>query len=76
MSFRLGQRVLQTWTRSSWGCRLQARFGSGPSRTPSAAGTMNVFDREMKRRQKNWAAALQDHHLYDYLRDQVRPETP
>ncbi|XP_013887869.1 NADH dehydrogenase [ubiquinone] 1 alpha subcomplex assembly factor 5, partial [Austrofundulus limnaeus] len=74
MSFRLGQRVLQTsWTRSPWGYRLQAGFwsGPGPSRTRSAAGSVNVFNREMKRRQKNWAAALQDHHLYDYLRDQV-----
>lgn len=79
MSLRQGHRVLQTsWTRSSWGCRLQAGFGSGsgPSRTRSAAGTMNVFNREMKRRQKNWAAALQDHHLYDYLRDQVTTRDP
>ncbi|XP_073348001.1 arginine-hydroxylase NDUFAF5, mitochondrial [Pagrus major] len=34
-------------------------------------GTMNVFNREMKKRQKNWAASLQDGHQYDYLRDEV-----
>lgn len=33
---------------------------------------MNVFNREMKRRQKNWAASLEDGHQYDYLRDEVR----
>ncbi|XP_035515588.1 arginine-hydroxylase NDUFAF5, mitochondrial [Morone saxatilis] len=39
-------------------------FGSG-------SGTMNVFNREMKKRQKNWASSLQDGHQYDYLRDEV-----
>ncbi|KAM7394787.1 hypothetical protein PAMP_021570 [Pampus punctatissimus] len=32
---------------------------------------MNVFDRTMKKRQKDWAAALQDRHQFDYLRDEV-----
>lgn len=32
---------------------------------------MNVFNREMKRRQKNWAASQPDGHQYDYLRDEV-----
>lgn len=32
---------------------------------------MNVFDRNMKRKQKNWAAALQDAEQYDYLRTEV-----
>uniref|UniRef100_A0A8C7GRK7 Arginine-hydroxylase NDUFAF5, mitochondrial n=1 Tax=Oncorhynchus kisutch TaxID=8019 RepID=A0A8C7GRK7_ONCKI len=36
-----------------------------------AGGTMNVFDRTMKRRQKKWAASLQDSDKYDYLRDEV-----
>ncbi|XP_010887549.2 arginine-hydroxylase NDUFAF5, mitochondrial isoform X1 [Esox lucius] len=35
-----------------------------------AGGTMNVFDRTMKRRQKKWAAS-QDTDKYDYLRDEV-----
>ncbi|XP_066516932.1 arginine-hydroxylase NDUFAF5, mitochondrial [Hoplias malabaricus] len=37
----------------------------------SRPGGMNVFDRGMKKRQKNWASALHDHHKYDYLRDEV-----
>ncbi|XP_041106808.1 arginine-hydroxylase NDUFAF5, mitochondrial isoform X1 [Polyodon spathula] len=32
---------------------------------------MNVFDRNMKRKQKNWAAALEDAEQYDYLRREV-----
>ncbi|KAJ8365932.1 hypothetical protein SKAU_G00147630 [Synaphobranchus kaupii] len=34
-------------------------------------GAMNVFDRTMKRKQKNWASLLQDTDKYDYLRDEV-----
>ncbi|KAM9454634.1 arginine-hydroxylase NDUFAF5, mitochondrial isoform 2-T2 [Clarias gariepinus] len=34
-------------------------------------GAMNVFDRNMKRKQKKWAASLQDSEKYDYLRDEV-----
>ncbi|KAL7845458.1 hypothetical protein AOLI_G00236500 [Acnodon oligacanthus] len=34
-------------------------------------GMMNVFDRNMKRRQKKWASSLQEHNKYDYLRDEV-----
>ncbi|KAJ8246161.1 hypothetical protein GJAV_G00264360 [Gymnothorax javanicus] len=37
----------------------------------SVGGAMNVFDRNMKRKQKNWAAVLQDAVKYDYLRDEV-----
>lgn len=33
-----------------------------------------MFNREMKRRQKNWAAVLQDGHQYDYLREEVKLE--
>ncbi|KAM7008875.1 arginine-hydroxylase NDUFAF5, mitochondrial [Tautogolabrus adspersus] len=47
-------------------CRLHAGF-----RFMSGRGAMNVFNREMKKRQKNWAASLQDGHHYDYLRDEV-----
>ncbi|XP_041839272.1 arginine-hydroxylase NDUFAF5, mitochondrial [Melanotaenia boesemani] len=50
----------------SCSCRLQAG-----SRSVSGRGTMNVFNRAMKKRQKNWAASLQDGHHYDYLRDEV-----
>ncbi len=38
----------------------------------SRAGAMNVFDRSMKRRQKQWASSLPDSDKYDYLRDEVR----
>ncbi|TSK18051.1 Arginine-hydroxylase NDUFAF5, mitochondrial [Bagarius yarrelli] len=34
-------------------------------------GAMNVFDRNMKRKQKQWAATLPDSQKYDYLRDEV-----
>ncbi|XP_017260671.2 arginine-hydroxylase NDUFAF5, mitochondrial [Kryptolebias marmoratus] len=75
MSSRLGQRVLQTaWTRSCWvrpGLQAGLRFGPSRDLSGSARGTMNVFNREMKRRQKNWAASLQEHQQYDYLRDEV-----
>ncbi|XP_019967277.2 arginine-hydroxylase NDUFAF5, mitochondrial [Paralichthys olivaceus] len=37
----------------------------------SGRGSMNVFDREMKRRQRRWAGSLQDTHLFHYLRDEV-----
>lgn len=32
---------------------------------------MNVFDRSMKRRQKDWASSLLDSSKYDYLREEV-----
>uniref|UniRef100_A0A672K008 Arginine-hydroxylase NDUFAF5, mitochondrial n=1 Tax=Sinocyclocheilus grahami TaxID=75366 RepID=A0A672K008_SINGR len=37
----------------------------------SRGGAMNVFDRSMKRRQKQWASSLLDSDKYDYLRDEV-----
>uniref|UniRef100_A0A671RQM6 Arginine-hydroxylase NDUFAF5, mitochondrial n=1 Tax=Sinocyclocheilus anshuiensis TaxID=1608454 RepID=A0A671RQM6_9TELE len=38
----------------------------------SQGGAMNVFDRSMKRRQKQWASSLLDNSdKYDYLRDEV-----
>lgn len=56
-------------------CRLRTGLGSGsgsePRRGLSSRGGMNVFNREMKKRQKNWAAGQQDRHQYDYLRDEV-----
>uniref|UniRef100_A0A8D3D2Z0 Arginine-hydroxylase NDUFAF5, mitochondrial n=1 Tax=Scophthalmus maximus TaxID=52904 RepID=A0A8D3D2Z0_SCOMX len=47
---------------------------SVPRRGLSVSGgtsSMNVFDRAMKRRQRNWAAALRDGHKYEYLREEV-----
>ncbi|XP_060945280.1 arginine-hydroxylase NDUFAF5, mitochondrial [Limanda limanda] len=46
----------------------------GSGRRPvsgSGSGSMNVFDREMKRKQRRWAGSLQDSQLFDYLRDEV-----
>ncbi|XP_059410646.1 arginine-hydroxylase NDUFAF5, mitochondrial [Carassius carassius] len=37
----------------------------------SQGGAMNVFDRSMKRSQKQWASSLLDSDKYDYLRDEV-----
>ncbi|XP_048864253.1 arginine-hydroxylase NDUFAF5, mitochondrial isoform X1 [Brienomyrus brachyistius] len=34
-------------------------------------GAMNVFDRNMKRRQKQWAASLEDPDKYEYLKNEV-----
>ncbi|XP_029284369.1 arginine-hydroxylase NDUFAF5, mitochondrial isoform X2 [Cottoperca gobio] len=61
-----------SWSMSSC-CRHRPGLRSEPRRGLSASGrgTMNVFNREMKKRQKNWAASLQDGHQYDYLRNEV-----
>uniref|UniRef100_A0A8C6NI71 Arginine-hydroxylase NDUFAF5, mitochondrial n=1 Tax=Nothobranchius furzeri TaxID=105023 RepID=A0A8C6NI71_NOTFU len=81
MNIRVGLRLLQTsasssgsWIWSSWCRSLRPGLRSGPSRgmSGSGRGTMNVFNREMKRKQKSWAASLPDSHQYDYLRDEVR----
>ncbi|KAG9484362.1 hypothetical protein GDO78_009989 [Eleutherodactylus coqui] len=45
-----------------------------PVRRAATSGTenvFNVFDRSMKRRQKNWAASQEDAHQYEYLREEV-----
>ncbi|XP_008276560.1 arginine-hydroxylase NDUFAF5, mitochondrial [Stegastes partitus] len=54
-------------------CRGPAGLRAEPSRFLSSAssGSMNVFNRDMKKRQKQWSAALKDAHQYDYLRDEV-----
>lgn len=44
----------------------QSQSQSSGSRTG-----LNVFNREMKRTQRNWAASLKDRHQYEYLRDEV-----
>ncbi|KAM9856547.1 arginine-hydroxylase NDUFAF5, mitochondrial isoform 2-T3 [Aulostomus maculatus] len=82
MSSRVCLRVLQTagpppaaprsWNlspecRHRAGLRWEARRGL----SSLGRGSMNVFDRSMKKRQKNWAASLQDSRQYDYLRDEV-----
>lgn len=70
---------LGSWSRiPSSCCRLRAGPGYEARRGLSVPGrsTMNVFNREMKKRQKNWAASVQDGHLYDYLRDEVWAHVP
>ncbi|XP_051237291.1 arginine-hydroxylase NDUFAF5, mitochondrial isoform X1 [Dicentrarchus labrax] len=54
----------------SWS-RFLSRSGARRGLSGSNSGTMNVFNREMKKRQKNWAGSLQDGQQYDYLRDEV-----
>ncbi|XP_008314706.1 arginine-hydroxylase NDUFAF5, mitochondrial [Cynoglossus semilaevis] len=49
---------------SSWSSGSRRLMSNGDS-------SMNVFDRRMKRRQRDWSAKQQDSHLYDYLRDEV-----
>ncbi|XP_061087671.1 arginine-hydroxylase NDUFAF5, mitochondrial isoform X1 [Conger conger] len=48
-----------------------ARMSHQKTFSSMAGGTMNVFDRNMKRKQKNWASMLPDTQKYDYLRDEV-----
>ncbi|KAF1394527.1 hypothetical protein PFLUV_G00001240 [Perca fluviatilis] len=59
-----------SWSR----VRLPADPRHAPRRGLSASGrggTMNVFNREMKKKQKEWAASLRDGDQFDYLRDEV-----
>ena len=37
----------------------------------SLSNVMNIFDRNAKRHQRNVAAKMPDHHVYDYLKDEV-----
>ena len=37
----------------------------------SSTNIMNIFDRNAKRHQRNIAAKMPDHHVYDYLKDEV-----
>ncbi|TKS68802.1 Arginine-hydroxylase NDUFAF5, mitochondrial [Collichthys lucidus] len=86
MSSAVCRRVLQTvgsapaassgsWSRIVSSCcsrlRAEPRNEARRGMSVSGRGNMNVFNREMKKRQKNWAASLQDGHHYDYLRDEV-----
>ncbi|XP_027139510.1 arginine-hydroxylase NDUFAF5, mitochondrial isoform X2 [Larimichthys crocea] len=86
MSSAVCRRVLQTagsapaassgsWSRIVSSCCSRLRAGprneARRGMSVSGRGNMNVFNREMKKRQKNWAASLQDGHHYDYLRDEV-----
>lgn len=67
-------RAVGSWSRVPGAVRAGPRCE--PRRGRSGPGTVSVFDRAMKRRQKNWAASLEDAHNYDYLRDEVRSIDP
>lgn len=75
MSSRLCLRRLLAASPSGWSgisCSgLRAGVRAEPRRGLSGRGGMNVFNREMKKRQKKWAASLQDSQQYDYLREEV-----
>ncbi|XP_029950638.1 arginine-hydroxylase NDUFAF5, mitochondrial-like [Salarias fasciatus] len=80
MSSRVCWKLLQEAgappTALSWICasschRVPACLRPEPRRRLSSSSSMNVFNRAMKRRQKDWAASLQERHQYDYLREEV-----
>lgn len=63
-----------SWICASSSCRrVPACLRPGPRRrlSSSSPSSLNVFNREMKRRQKDWAASQQERHQYDYLREEV-----
>lgn len=37
----------------------------------STIPTMNIFDRNTKRKQKDWAAKAKDANVYDYIKEEV-----
>lgn len=63
------------WRPSGFGTRTDrfglGRFASGPGRTSTPV--LNIFDRALKRKQKNWAARRPDLAKFDYLKEEVGP---
>lgn len=60
---------------SALGCSSKITFKAHRRMSGQDRSSINVFNREMKKKQKNWAASLEDTHQYDYLRDEVRTGT-
>nr|XP_033795691.1 arginine-hydroxylase NDUFAF5, mitochondrial isoform X1 [Geotrypetes seraphini] len=58
--------VKRLWWRTGLGLERGRRSSS-----PGPGGVLNVFDRLMKRKQKNWASAQPQAAHYDYLREEV-----
>ncbi|XP_011610970.2 arginine-hydroxylase NDUFAF5, mitochondrial isoform X2 [Takifugu rubripes] len=56
---------------SALGCSSKITFKARRRMSGPGRSSINVFNREMKKKQKNWAASLEDAHQYDYLRDEV-----
>ncbi|XP_034053277.1 LOW QUALITY PROTEIN: arginine-hydroxylase NDUFAF5, mitochondrial-like [Gymnodraco acuticeps] len=72
MSTGVCLRLLQTaGSPSAASCRRWSLISGCRGMSSAGRGSMNVFNREMKRRQKNWAASLREGNQYDYLRDEV-----
>ena len=44
-----------------------------PSSGSTSPRALNIFDRELKRKQKNWAARQPEPMKFDYLKEEVRP---
>lgn len=44
-----------------------------PPSGSSSPRALNIFDRELKRKQKNWAARQPEPMKFDYLKEEVRP---
>lgn len=53
-----------------WGSGLRCVLPAG-SRSIAGLGARSPFDRQLKRKQKNWAAAQPEAQRYDYLREEV-----
>lgn len=60
---------------SALGCSSTITFNDRRRMSGLGSSSINVFNREMKKKQKNWAASLEEAHQYDYLRDEVRTGT-
>ncbi|KAH0514651.1 NADH dehydrogenase [ubiquinone] 1 alpha subcomplex assembly factor 5 [Microtus ochrogaster] len=54
------------------GGRREVASGVPPSGSTSPRA-LNIFDRELKRKQKNWAARQPEPMKFDYLKEEVRP---
>ncbi|KAL4641389.1 NADH dehydrogenase ubiquinone 1 alpha subcomplex assembly factor 5 isoform X1 [Arapaima gigas] len=67
--------VCARWAVGPWCSVLRTGTGAEAARrrwlSERSGGSMNVFDRTMKRRQKRWATAQRDGQQYEYLRDEV-----
>uniref|UniRef100_A0A8C6TBL6 Arginine-hydroxylase NDUFAF5, mitochondrial n=1 Tax=Neogobius melanostomus TaxID=47308 RepID=A0A8C6TBL6_9GOBI len=56
--------------RSCLGSRVQVQVRSRSSQSGSGSG-VNVFDRQMKRRQRDWASSLSNATQFEYVREEV-----
>lgn len=59
-----------SWSRIVSTCGRVRQQQTGPGSGSGRVG-MNVFNREMKRRQKDWSSSQTDWGQYDYLREEV-----